>query len=122
MRHFKVFACAMALGLACALPAAGETASGDSAAGYAPAEPAASDAGTAIGGTSGSGGQGAGADLRSEAGRTASAGLDAVRPESAGGHDWNWLALPVLLGLIGLAALRGRHELARQRREGRRFV
>jgi hypothetical protein len=47
---------------------------------------------------------------------------DVVRSESAGGHDWNWLALPVLLVLVLLAALRGRHEIARQRREGRRSM
>lgn len=122
MRNFKAFAFAMVLGLAFAQPAAAQTASSDSAAGHAPGAPAASDAGTAIGGTSGSGGQGAGADLRSAGGHTASAGLDPVRPESAGRRDWNWLALPVLLVLIVLAALRARHELARQRREGRRFV
>lgn len=126
MRTFKpcrTFAFAMALGLTFALPAAGQTASSESAAGHAP-DASAAAGGTALGGSSGSGGQGAGADLRTAAsGPMRSAGLDPVRAESARGRDWNtlagWLAALGLLVLVCLAALRIRHELARQRREGR---
>ena len=128
MRSFerlKVFAFAMALGLTVALPAAGQTASSESAAGHAPG-PSAAAGGTALGGSSGSGGQGAGADLRTDESPRRSAGLDPARAESTGGRDWStlagWLAAFGLLVLACLAALRIRHELARQRREGRRFV
>ena len=121
LRFIQSSLVALLLAFACAMPAAGESASGASAAGQVPGEPAAASGGTAIGGASGSGGQGAGADLRdSGAGQASSAGLDRVGPESAGGRDWNWLALPILIVLVVLAALRVRYELRRQRREARR--